>query len=206
MNRRRSPASVPLRCAPLPPRSGSSWSTKVTRTGGHLGPNLGVVELTIALHRAFDSPTDVLLFDTGHQAYVHKLLTGRRAGFDRLRQAGGLSRGRAARGGITARRRTLARCVSAHAIRRRCQSAFTRGDPFRLPSTTGWRRLKQASVRRWRRSWRSVRYAATTTRCPSRYTPWVARSTCLTRSNAPFTGSHRYASTAGARSWVTGSR
>src|SRR5207244_816557 len=64
---------------------------KVTRTGGHLGPNLGVVELTIALHRVFDSPYDRLLFDTGHQAYVHKILTGRRAGFDQLRQRGGLS-------------------------------------------------------------------------------------------------------------------
>ncbi len=63
----------------------------VSRTGGHLGPNLGVVELTIALHRVFDSPRDTLLFDTGHQAYVHKLLTGRRAAFDRLRQRGGLS-------------------------------------------------------------------------------------------------------------------
>jgi len=63
----------------------------VARTGGHLGPNLGVVELTIALHRVFDSPHDVLLWDTGHQAYVHKLLTGRAADFDRLRQAGGLS-------------------------------------------------------------------------------------------------------------------
>ncbi|MDQ1747194.1 MAG: 1-deoxy-D-xylulose-5-phosphate synthase [Frankiaceae bacterium] len=63
----------------------------VARTGGHLGPNLGVVELTIALHRVFDSPHDVLLWDTGHQAYVHKLLTGRAADFGRLRQAGGLS-------------------------------------------------------------------------------------------------------------------
>jgi len=63
----------------------------VARTGGHLGPNLGVVELTIALHRVFDSPYDVLLWDTGHQAYVHKLLTGRSADFDRLRQPGGLS-------------------------------------------------------------------------------------------------------------------
>ena len=49
----------------------------VTRTSGHLGPNLGVVELTIALHRVFDSPKDKLIFDTGHQSYVHKLLTGR---------------------------------------------------------------------------------------------------------------------------------
>jgi 1-deoxy-D-xylulose-5-phosphate synthase len=63
---------------------------QVTRTGGHLGPNLGVVELTIALHRVFDSPADPIVFDTGHQAYVHKLLTGRRD-FSRLRQRGGLS-------------------------------------------------------------------------------------------------------------------
>ena len=63
----------------------------VARTGGHLGPNLGVVELTIALHRVFDSPHDVLLWDTGHQAYVHKLLTGRADRFGSLRQEGGLS-------------------------------------------------------------------------------------------------------------------
>jgi len=64
---------------------------KVTRTGGHLGPNLGVVELTIALHRVFRTPDDVVVFDTGHQAYVHKMLTGRLDDFDSLRQAGGLS-------------------------------------------------------------------------------------------------------------------
>jgi 1-deoxy-D-xylulose-5-phosphate synthase len=64
---------------------------KVSRTGGHLGPNLGVVELTIALHRVFESPNDVLLWDTGHQSYVHKILTGRREGFDHLRQEGGIS-------------------------------------------------------------------------------------------------------------------
>ncbi|MEU7550882.1 1-deoxy-D-xylulose-5-phosphate synthase [Streptomyces sp. NPDC044571] len=63
----------------------------VAKVGGHLGPNLGVVELTMALHRVFESPKDVLLFDTGHQAYVHKLLTGRMKGFATLRQAGGLS-------------------------------------------------------------------------------------------------------------------
>jgi 1-deoxy-D-xylulose-5-phosphate synthase len=63
----------------------------VTTTGGHLGSNLGVVELTIALHRVFDSPRDALLWDTGHQAYVHKLLTGRRYGFKELRKEGGLS-------------------------------------------------------------------------------------------------------------------
>ncbi|MGH3572415.1 MAG: 1-deoxy-D-xylulose-5-phosphate synthase, partial [Pseudonocardiaceae bacterium] len=63
----------------------------VPRTSGHLGPNLGVVELTIGLHRVFDSPTDAIIWDTGHQAYVHKLLTGRREGFARLRSTGGLS-------------------------------------------------------------------------------------------------------------------
>ncbi|MFZ0001289.1 MAG: 1-deoxy-D-xylulose-5-phosphate synthase [Trebonia sp.] len=63
----------------------------VTRTSGHLGPNLGVVELTIALHRVFDSPKDKLVFDTGHQSYVHKLLTGRFKDFHTLRQPGGLS-------------------------------------------------------------------------------------------------------------------
>lgn len=64
---------------------------KVAATGGHLGPNLGVVELTLALHRVFDSPHDPVLFDTGHQAYVHKMLTGRCADFDTLRKRGGLS-------------------------------------------------------------------------------------------------------------------
>ncbi|NCA19035.1 MAG: 1-deoxy-D-xylulose-5-phosphate synthase, partial [Actinobacteria bacterium] len=63
----------------------------VAKTGGHLGPNLGVVELTIALHRIFDSPRDVILFDTGHQSYVHKLITGRMDGFAKLRQRGGTS-------------------------------------------------------------------------------------------------------------------
>src|SRR5213595_3723180 len=63
----------------------------VSVTGGHLGSNLGVVELTLALHRVFDSPRDILLWDTGHQAYIHKIVTGRRERFDRLRQAGGLS-------------------------------------------------------------------------------------------------------------------
>lgn len=62
----------------------------ISKTGGHLGPNLGVVELTIALHRVFDSPKDQIVFDTGHQAYVHKILTGRRD-FTKLRKSGGLS-------------------------------------------------------------------------------------------------------------------
>ena len=65
--------------------------SKVHRTGGHLGPNLGAVELTIAVHRVFTSPVDVVLFDTGHQSYVHKMLTGRCSDFDSLRQAGGMS-------------------------------------------------------------------------------------------------------------------
>ena len=64
---------------------------EVSKSGGHLGPNLGVVELTIALHRIFRSPKDVILFDTGHQSYVHKILTGRATGFDKLRQRGGVS-------------------------------------------------------------------------------------------------------------------
>src|SRR5690242_18636526 len=64
--------------------------TSVAKTGGHLGPNLGAVELTIAIHRVFDSPRDKIVFDTGHQAYVHKLLTGRRD-FSELRHRGGLS-------------------------------------------------------------------------------------------------------------------
>jgi 1-deoxy-D-xylulose-5-phosphate synthase len=63
----------------------------VARTGGHLGPNLGVVELTVAMHRVFDSPRDRIVFDTGHQAYVHKMLTGRADRFDNLRQHGGMS-------------------------------------------------------------------------------------------------------------------
>ena len=63
----------------------------VAKTSGHLGPNLGVVELTIAIHRVFDSPKDKIVFDTGHQSYVHKLLTGRAAAFGTLRQRGGLT-------------------------------------------------------------------------------------------------------------------
>ena len=63
---------------------------QVSKSGGHLGPNLGVVELTIAMHRVFESPKDVIVFDTGHQSYVHKLLTGRMSGFDKLRQRGGI--------------------------------------------------------------------------------------------------------------------
>ena len=64
---------------------------QVSKSGGHLGPNLGVVELTIAIHRIFQSPKDVVVFDTGHQSYVHKLLTGRISGFEKLRQRGGVA-------------------------------------------------------------------------------------------------------------------
>src|SRR5277367_3861291 len=63
----------------------------LAKTGGHLGPNLGVVELTIALHTVFDTPTDSFVFDVSHQAYVHKLLTGRRDRFNTIRQPGGLN-------------------------------------------------------------------------------------------------------------------
>src|SRR6188508_2059321 len=63
----------------------------VAENAGHLGSNLGAVELSLALHRVFESPTDAILWDTGHQAYVHKIVTGRREQFEVLRQAGGLS-------------------------------------------------------------------------------------------------------------------
>lgn len=69
----------------------ASLIENVTKTGGHLGPNLGVVELTLALHRVFDSPKDPILWDTGHQSYVHKMVTGRANDFETLRQEGGLS-------------------------------------------------------------------------------------------------------------------
>ena len=63
----------------------------VAKTGGHIGPNLGVVELTIAMHYVFDTPRDSFVFDVSHQAYVHKLLTGREDRFHTIRQAGGLN-------------------------------------------------------------------------------------------------------------------
>src|ERR1700728_5419765 len=63
----------------------------LSKTGGHLGPNLGVVELTLAMHYVFDTPTDKFVFDVSHQAYIHKLLTGRRERFNTMRQPGGLN-------------------------------------------------------------------------------------------------------------------
>lgn len=65
--------------------------TKISQTGGHLASNLGVVELTMALHLCFDFPKDKVVWDVGHQSYTHKLLTGRKAGFDELRKYGGMS-------------------------------------------------------------------------------------------------------------------
>jgi len=90
-----SPADVsllsPRECVQLAAECRDFLVAAVSRTGGHLGPSLGAVELAIALHRVFDSPRDKILWDTGHQAYVHKMLTGRQAGFATLRQPGGLS-------------------------------------------------------------------------------------------------------------------
>ncbi len=63
----------------------------LSKTGGHLGPNLGVVELTLALHAVFYTPQDKILFDVSHQAYIHKILTGRRERFETIRQPGGLN-------------------------------------------------------------------------------------------------------------------
>ena len=64
---------------------------KISVTGGHLAPNLGVVELTMALHLSFELPADKIVWDVGHQAYTHKILTGRKTGFDELRKYGGMS-------------------------------------------------------------------------------------------------------------------
>ena len=81
------PAELSLAGGRDPPVPGPS----VAVTGGHLGSNLGIVELTIALHRVFASPADAIVWDTGHQAYVHKLVTGRQDAFGGLRRRGGLS-------------------------------------------------------------------------------------------------------------------
>jgi len=83
-------ALSPEQCVALADEIRGFLVDSVSRTGGHLGPNLGVVELTVALHRVFESPRDTIVFDTGHQAYVHKLLTGR-TDFSTLRSRGGLS-------------------------------------------------------------------------------------------------------------------
>ena len=81
----------PAQLAELAAEIRTELINSVSRTGGHLGPNLGVVELTIALHRVFSSPHDTLVWDTGHQAYVHKMLTGRQEGWEQLKKSGGLT-------------------------------------------------------------------------------------------------------------------
>lgn len=95
LNQIKSPADLaglsPLQLIQLSDEIRNFLIEKVSKTGGHLGPNLGVIELTIAIHRTFESPKDVILFDTGHQSYVHKILTGRADSFDQLRQRGGIS-------------------------------------------------------------------------------------------------------------------
>ncbi len=95
LNRINSPADLKKMDVSLMPQLASEIRSflveKVTETGGHLASNLGVVELSIALHRVFDTPKDHIIFDVGHQSYVHKLLTGRRAEFDTLRKPGGIS-------------------------------------------------------------------------------------------------------------------
>jgi 1-deoxy-D-xylulose-5-phosphate synthase len=84
-------ALTPAQLADLAAEIRAFLVEKVSRTGGHLGPNLGVVELTLSIHRTFDSPQDLVLFDTGHQSYVHKIVTGRADLFDGLRQRGGIA-------------------------------------------------------------------------------------------------------------------
>ena len=74
----------------LSSRNSTFLIEKLSVTGGHIGPNLGVVELTLMLHKIFDSPKDKIIWDVGHQAYVHKILTGRAGEFDTLRQFKGL--------------------------------------------------------------------------------------------------------------------
>ena len=137
-------ASPTTSSASSPPRSATSWSTTCSRTGGHLGPNLGVVELTMAIHRVFDSPRDRMVFDTGHQAYVHKLLTGR-AG--RLRQAppGGRRQRLPQPGGVRPRhRRELPRLHGAELRRRPGQGLR---DPRRGPPRRRRHRRRRAHRR-----------------------------------------------------------
>ena len=113
---------------------------KISRTGGHLASNLGVVELTMALHLTLDFPEDKLIWDVGHQSYTHKLLTGRRDGFDQLRKYGGMS-------GFPKRKESdcdafdtghsstsISACCPGSAHRRRA-SACWRGPPHRSGST-----------------------------------------------------------------------
>ena len=97
----------------------------VSKTGGHLASNLGSVELTVAMHRVFSSPQDKFVWDVGHQCYTHKILTGRREGFDRLRMLGGIrnqtNRNTIALSAVTAARRSLLPA----ALRKECVSTET---------------------------------------------------------------------------------
>ena len=112
----------------------------VARTGGHIGPNLGVVELTMAVHRVFDSPHDQIVFDTGHQSYVHKALTGRAGHFAELRRRGGLT-------GYPARPSP------------RTTSSRTPTPPPPCPTPTAWPRRTRcaASGGMWWRWWATAR-------------------------------------------------
>ena len=112
--------SPPTSWTSSPTRSATSWSARAPARGGHLGPNLGVVELTLALHRVFDSPQDRIVFDTGHQAYVHKILTGRAAGFDNA-AAGGRPLRLPQPGRVRARRRRELPRLDRAVVRRRAR-------------------------------------------------------------------------------------
>ena len=148
---------------------------EVSKTGGHLGPNLGVVELTIALHRVFDSPRDTLVFDTGHQSYVHKLLTGRQD-FSKLKQEGRPLRLPEPRRVRARRRRELPRLDGAVVGRRHRQGAAPHaaratGTPSRssvtAPSPAAWpgrRSTTSPSTRRCRSSSSSTTTSAPTPR------------------------------------------
>jgi len=109
----------------------------LSKTGGHLGPNLGVVELTLALHAVFNTPEDKILFDVSHQAYIHKILTGRRERFDTIRQPGGLN-------GFMLR---TERCLR----RRSCRHCAFRGAGHGCSARPGRRARKRDRRRRRRR-------------------------------------------------------
>ena len=133
---------------PLRPTSSASWPTEIrdvlistcARTGGHLGPNLGVVELTLAIHRVFDSPRDRVVFDTGHQSYVHKLVTGRA---DRLRHPapGGRPQRLPQPGRVRARHRRELPRLDRPVLRRRPGQGLR--DPWRGPPRRGGHRRRR---------------------------------------------------------------